>query len=114
MKTRFLLLIAILLGTVAMHAQRSMTIVPSEQLVCSVKDQIDPAPILQLQIAEIDMDSTEFTVFYESGSVKYYVPICFDTALDMFINAKWVLYKSGYISRRQFCIAKREYYELRE
>lgn len=114
MKTRLFLLVAILLGTVAMHAQRSMTIVPSEQLICSVKDQIEPAPILQLQINEVDMDSTEFVVFYETGSTKYYVPICFDTALDMFINAKWVLYKSGYISRRQFCAAKREYHELRQ
>ncbi len=104
---KHILFLMLVLLTTNISAQRQITFTPVEHLEFS---KVDTSSVTVTEITMIELDdSTEVIVTYNDSTCTYYhIPIYFDSAVGLYYNAQYVLYKDGYISRRQFCECKRK------
>lgn len=101
---------------VAASAQRVLVVHTPEQLHYSVSNQcVDTTCTLRFaEFFELSSEYTEVRLFLSNSTpIVYVIPMRFDTVLDLHLNQKWVIWKHGYISRRQFCKYKRDYNKIR-
>ena len=102
-----ILFLVLVFLTTSISAQRYITFTPVEQLQFN---KVDTSSVTITEITMIESgDSTEVIVTYsDSTCAHYHMPIYFGSAIGLYYNAQYVLYKDGYISRRQFCECRRK------
>jgi hypothetical protein len=102
-----ILFLVLVFLTTNIFAQRQVTFTPVEHLEFNKVDT-SSVTITEITMIELD-DSTEVIVTYnDSTCAHYHLPIYFGSAVGLYYNAQYVLYKDGYISRRQFCECRRK------
>jgi hypothetical protein len=112
MKKVLFLLIGIVI-TMSISAQRSIIIDQPCQIIGYVFNSDSVGDIVDyVQLSEIDHGVTQIAVVSALTTVYLLVQINFDIMLALHINQKYILYKTGYISRRQFCEYRKEYNKL--
>lgn len=115
MKKILFLLVGIAIA-IAASAQRTLVVQTPEQLHYSVLIPCaDTTCVIDsVKFSELSFEQTEARLFLSNGMlIVYVITMQFDTILDLHLNQKWVIWKHGYISRRQFCKYKREYNKIR-
>ena len=109
MKKILFLLIGIVI-TIATYSQRTFKVsLPEQMHSYNVLPDTSFSELHTIWFIEKQGDYTEVKVFDMIDTVSYIVNIRYVTVLDIFINTQYYLYKSGYISRKQFCKYRREY-----
>ena len=84
--------------TTLVVAQESVTFKSVPNMVYT----LDSVTISDITITEINEDSTAVQV----NTHLYIIPMSFDCVLDVYLNVQYVIYKLGYISRKQYCAYK--------
>lgn len=115
MKKILFLLVGIAIAITA-SAQRVLLVNAPEQLPCSVLTScVDTACVIKsAEFFELSSDYTEVRLILDNDTrLVYAIPMRFDSVLDLHLNQKWVMWKHGYISRKQFCEYKHKYNRIR-
>jgi hypothetical protein len=96
-------------------AQRSLKVqVPEQFTNWLFTTDTAMAEVSEIFITEIAEEYTEVRFINHSG--KHAIYLCnmyFDHVLDVHLNMQYVLYKLGYITRKQFCLYRKDYNKLR-
>lgn len=113
---KILFLLVVMAIAIAASAQRTLVVHTPEQVHYSVFIPCaDTACVIDsVKFSELSFEHTEARLFLSNGMhIVYVIPMLFDTVLDLHMNQKWVIWKHGYISHRQFCKYKRKYNKVR-
>lgn len=112
---KFLILLVGIVIAMSASAQRSIKI----ETPCQIDEYIFSSDsvgdaVNYIQLSEIDHSHTQMAIVSLSTTVYRVIQLNFDIMLDLHMNQKYILYKTGYISRRQFCSYREEYLKLRK
>lgn len=112
---KFLILIVGIVIAISASAQRSIII----ETPCSINEYIFNSDSVgdvvdYIQLIEIDHNHTQMNIVSSSTTVYRVIQLNFDIMLDLHMNQKYILYKTGYISRKQFCSYREEYQKFRK
>lgn len=112
---KFLILIVGIVIAMSASAQRSIKI----EIPCQIDEYIFNSDSIgdvvdYIQLLEVDHNHTQMAIVSSSTTVHRVIQLNFDIMLDLHMNQKYILYKTGYISRRQFCSYREEYQKLRK
>lgn len=104
---KHVLFLVLVLLTTNIVAQRHVTFAPVKQLEFN---KVDTSSVTVTEITMIELDnSTEVMVTYNDSTCTYYhISIHFNSAIGLYYNSQYILYKDGYISRRQFRECRRK------
>lgn len=107
---KILFILVCLITTVTTYSQRTFEVsLPEQMHSYNVLPDTSFSELHTIGFIEMECDYTEVRISDMVNTVSYIINIRYTTMLDIFINTQYCLYKSGYISRKQFCKYRREY-----
>ena len=112
---KFLVLIVGIVIAISASAQRGLRVqVPEQFPNWLFTTDTAMSEVSEIFITEIAEEYTEVRFINRSGKHAIYLcSMSFDHVLDVHVNMQYVLYKLGYITRKQFCSYRKDYNKLR-